>query len=80
MQNKLYNILVPVDFTAKNKWAIAKAIEMANNFNCNIHLVHVVFNPIFPFFADRCQPVYALCIAYQHAGMPRKACPAESSL
>ena len=49
MQNKLYNILVPVDFTAKNKWAIAKAIEMANNFNCNIHLVHVVFKPIFPF-------------------------------
>ncbi|HRP56650.1 universal stress protein [Agriterribacter sp.] len=50
MQNKLYNILVPVDFTAKNKWAIAKAIEMANNFNCNIHLVHVVFKPVFPFF------------------------------
>ena len=50
MQNKLYNILVPVDFTAKNKWAIAKAIEMANNFNCNIHLVHVVFNPVFSFF------------------------------
>jgi nucleotide-binding universal stress UspA family protein len=49
MQNKLYNILVPVDFTAKNKWAIAKAIEMANSFNCNIHLVHVVFNPVFPF-------------------------------
>jgi nucleotide-binding universal stress UspA family protein len=49
MQNKLYNILVPVDFTGKNKWAIAKAVELANNFNCNIHLVHVVFKPIFPF-------------------------------
>lgn len=49
MQNKLYNILVPVDFTGKNKWAIAKAIELANNFNCNIHLVHVVFKPILPF-------------------------------
>ena len=48
MQNKFYNILVPVDFTPKNKWAITKAIELANNFNCNIHLVHVVFNPIFP--------------------------------
>lgn len=48
MQNKLYNILVPVDFTTRNKWAIAKAIELANNFNCNIHLVHVVFNPVFP--------------------------------
>jgi nucleotide-binding universal stress UspA family protein len=41
MSNKLYNILVPVDFTAKNKWAIAKAIELSNSFHCNIHLVHV---------------------------------------
>ncbi len=41
MDNKLYNILVPVDFTIKNKWAIAKAIELSNNFHCNIHLVHV---------------------------------------
>lgn len=49
MQNKLYNILVPVDFTGKNKWAITKAIELANNFNCNIHLVHVIFKPVFPF-------------------------------
>ncbi|MFT3702867.1 MAG: universal stress protein [Agriterribacter sp.] len=48
MQNKLYNILVPIDFTSKDKWAITKAIELANNFNCNIHLVHVVFAPVFP--------------------------------
>lgn len=48
MQNELYNILVPVDFTGKNKWAIAKAIELANNFNCNIHFVHVIFKPVFP--------------------------------
>jgi len=48
MQNNFYNILVPIDFTVKNKWAITKAIELANNFNCNIHLVHVVFNPVFP--------------------------------
>jgi len=41
MSDKLYNILVPVDFTAKNKWAIAKAIELSNSFHCNIHLVHV---------------------------------------
>ena len=41
MANKLYNILVPVDFTAKNKWAITKAIEISNSFNCNIHLVYV---------------------------------------
>ena len=49
MQNKLYNILVPVDFTGKNTWAIAKAIELANNFNCNIPLVHVAFKPMFLF-------------------------------
>jgi nucleotide-binding universal stress UspA family protein len=41
MSNRLYNILVPVDFTMKNRWAIAKAIELSNSFNCNIHLVHV---------------------------------------
>jgi len=41
MSGKLYNILVPIDFTVKNKWAIAKAIELSNNFHCNIHLVHV---------------------------------------
>lgn len=41
MPNKLYNILVPVDFTAKNKWAIAKALELSNTFHCNVHLVYV---------------------------------------
>ncbi len=48
MPNRLYNIMVPVDFTSKNKWAIAKAIELANNFHCNIHLVHVLFRPVLP--------------------------------
>ncbi len=47
MANKLYNILVPVDFTSKNKWAITKAIELSNNFNCNIHLVYVSRNNMF---------------------------------
>ena len=42
MSNKLCNILVPVDFTTKNKWAITKAIEMANQMDCNIHLVNIV--------------------------------------
>jgi len=41
MSNKLYNIIVPIDFTNKNKWAITKAIELCNSFNCNVHLVHV---------------------------------------
>jgi len=44
MSNKLYNILVPVNFTSKNKWAITKAIELSNSFNCNIHLVYVTGN------------------------------------
>lgn len=48
MSKRLYNILVPVDFTGKNKWAVAKAIELANSFDCNIHLVHVVHRNIAP--------------------------------
>lgn len=46
MPNTLYNILVPVNFTARDKWAIAKAIELANAFQCNIHLVYVVSSPL----------------------------------
>ena len=42
MADTVYNILVPVDFTCKTNWAISKAIEVANKFKCNIHLVHVV--------------------------------------
>jgi nucleotide-binding universal stress UspA family protein len=48
MSNTLYNILVPVDFTQKDKWAMAKAIELANALHCNIHLVHVVSKNVFP--------------------------------
>ena len=48
MPNKLYNILVPVDFTGKNKWAIAKAIEIANYFDCNIHFVSIIQQRIVP--------------------------------
>ena len=50
MSNKLYNILVPVDFTEKNKWAITKAIEMANQMECNIHLVNIVKPSLFSSF------------------------------
>lgn len=50
MPNKPYNILVPVDFTGKNKWAITKAIEMANQMNCNIHLVNIVKPSLFSSF------------------------------
>lgn len=50
MSNKPYNILVPVDFTGKNKWAIAKAIEMANQMDANIHLVNIVKPSLFSSF------------------------------
>ena len=40
MSGKLYNILVPVSFGSRDKWAIAKAIELSNHFNCRIHLVY----------------------------------------
>ncbi len=49
MPGNLYNILVEVDFSAKNKWAIAKAIELANTLKCNIHLVHVIQTFRIPF-------------------------------
>lgn len=49
MPNKLYNILVPVSFGNKNKWAMTKAIELANSFGCAIHLVHVVHKRLLPF-------------------------------
>ena len=48
MLNKLYNILVPIDFGARHKWAMVKAIEIANNFDCNIHLVSVVHRRVVP--------------------------------
>ena len=48
MPNKLYNILVPINFSNKNKWAIAKSIEIANSFDCNIHFVNVVNTPVSP--------------------------------
>jgi nucleotide-binding universal stress UspA family protein len=81
MPNKLYNILVPVDFTGKNKWAIVKAIELSNSFNCNIHLVHVLHRNILPLvpldvsmvtpyesFSDRmnsCEKLRALAAEYR---------------
>ncbi|HJS54346.1 MAG TPA: universal stress protein [Chitinophagaceae bacterium] len=51
MSNKLYNILVPVDFTSKNKWAIAKGLEMANQMNCNLHLVNIISPSLFSSFS-----------------------------
>lgn len=49
MPNKLYNILVPVVPGNRSKWAMAKAVELANSFSCCIHLVYVVHKRIIPF-------------------------------
>ena len=47
---KLFNkILVPVDFSSKSKPAVEKAIAIAVQYNCSIHLLHVV--TIAPFSA-----------------------------
>jgi nucleotide-binding universal stress UspA family protein len=39
---KLFNrILVPVDLTEKSRKAVEKAVELAKEYSCTIHLVHV---------------------------------------
>lgn len=46
--NKLFNnILVSVDFSKESEEAIKEAIEIANRFQCNIHLLHVVAPRLF---------------------------------
>lgn len=40
---KLFNkILVPVDFSSKSRTAMEKALEIARQYKCSIHLLHVV--------------------------------------
>ena len=63
MPKTFYNLLVPVDFTVKSKWAISKAIDLANNFNCNIHLVHVVSSEIFPFIPIEASSIFPYDVA-----------------
>lgn len=47
---KLFNkILIPVDFSARSKMAVEKACDIAKQYQCSIHLLHVV--PISPFAA-----------------------------
>ena len=42
MQKLFNNILVPVDFSKDSKVTFEKAIELANKYDCNIHLLHVI--------------------------------------
>ncbi|HTE26690.1 universal stress protein [Flavitalea sp.] len=45
--NKLFNnILVPIDFSEVSELAVEKAIDIANHFKCNIHLVFAETNKI----------------------------------
>lgn len=70
MSTSSYNILVPVDFTVKTKWAMTKAIELANNFKCDIHLVHVVsldLIPLLPFQKSQLLP-YDITVSLENAG------------
>jgi nucleotide-binding universal stress UspA family protein len=45
MQKPLHNILVAVDFSYKTNRTIIRAINLANHFNCDIHLVQIVSRP-----------------------------------
>ncbi|HEU4574816.1 MAG TPA: universal stress protein [Chitinophagaceae bacterium] len=42
MQKLFNNIVIPVDFTKVTENAICKAIDLANEYHCNIHLLHVI--------------------------------------
>ena len=42
MQKLFNDILVPVDFSRHSQRTFEKAIDMANKYDCNIHLLHVV--------------------------------------
>lgn len=46
MQKRLRSILVAVDFSSKTNHTIIRAINLANQFNCDIHLVQIVSRPM----------------------------------
>lgn len=50
MQKRLRSILVAVDFSSKTNRTIIRAINLANHFNCDIHLVQIVSRPTLYFF------------------------------
>ena len=45
MRKLFTKILVPVDFNRSTRWAVEKAIHLANKFNCDILLLHVQVPP-----------------------------------
>jgi nucleotide-binding universal stress UspA family protein len=60
MQKLFNNILVPVDFSRTSKRAFEKAIDLANKYECNIHLLHVV----------SISPMTAMAMAEGHVFVP----------
>lgn len=49
MQKLFNNILVPVDFSDSSLKLVQKASDIAYQYNCNIHLLHVVTPSVFSF-------------------------------
>ncbi|MBC7903553.1 MAG: universal stress protein [Gemmatimonadaceae bacterium] len=53
MKKLFNNLLVPVDFSRNTEPAMREAIELANQFECNIHVLYVEpSKSILPFFDD----------------------------
>lgn len=68
---KLFNkILVPVDFSAKSKIAAEKAIEIARQCNCSIHLLYVSTTSVF----------VSVGMAEGHAAIPLRMIDNEKEL
>jgi nucleotide-binding universal stress UspA family protein len=58
---KLFNkILVPVDFSAKSKKAVEKAVGIAVDYECSVTLLHVVTT----------SPLAAVAVAEGHMAIP----------
>ena len=70
MQKLFNNILVPVDFSRVSKRAFEKAIDLANKYECNIHLLHVV----------TITPMVAVAIAEGHLVIPYGAIDDQKEL
>jgi universal stress protein A len=49
MQIQLQRILVPTDFSGPAKQALQYAIAMADRFGSDVHLLHVIEQPVIPF-------------------------------
>jgi len=46
MQKLFTKILLPVAFNRNTRWSVEKAVQLANKFDCDIHLLHVQVPPV----------------------------------